>query len=110
MTADKKSKRPKPLPGVRIRRRPEPLLSTARRAPIRVLLRAGALERIGDSVSGDAILLVGPAERTGWGNAWRAGDVEAIVWVTVQTVNATLAALREHPEIVDVRMTMLDVK
>ena len=65
---------------------------------------------IGPSINGDAVIPVGPAPQETWGDRWRQGDEEAMVWVPAPRVNEALSELRENPQIVDVRVSMRDVK
>ncbi len=86
------------------------LATTARRAPIRVLLRPESRGPVGASLDGDVVIPVGPASRETWGDAWRPGDQEAIVWVLTSQVNERLGELRQDPRIVEVLVSMRDVK
>jgi len=86
------------------------LVTTARRAPVRILTRPQVHGPIGPSLDGDAVIPVGPAARETWGAAWRAGDEEAIVWVLTSRVNERLGELRQDARIVDVIVSMRDVK
>ena len=99
-----------PLPPRWSARAPSRSRSTARRAPVRILLRPGALERLDGSLDGQPVIPVGSAAREAWGDAWQAGDIEAIVWVLAADVNQVIAELRQNPEIVDVLVSMRDVR
>jgi len=133
MGADNKSKPPpKPVPPVRItkivdldaprssrgglaRRLPsrvgmESLAATRRSAPVRVLLRPESRGALGASYNGDAVIPVGPASAETWGELWRPGDQEALVWVLAARVNEVIAEMRQDARIVDVRVSMRDVK
>ncbi|MGO8993355.1 MAG: hypothetical protein ACLQVI_08490 [Polyangiaceae bacterium] len=101
---------PRPFAAPLVRTRAQPLASTARRAPVRILLRPGALERLDGSLDGQPVIPVGSAAREAWGDAWQAGDIEAIVWVLAADVNQVIAELRQNPEIVDVLVSMRDVR
>lgn len=80
-----------------------------RRAPIRLLLRPRERGALGPSVCDEPVIPMGAATRDIWGDAWRAGDEEAMVWVPAPRVNEVLAALREDLRIVDVRVSMRDI-
>lgn len=86
------------------------LVTTAKRAPIRILLRPESRGPVGPSLDGDAVIPVGAAARETWGSACRAGDQEAIVWVPASRVNERIHELQQDPRIVDVRVSMRDVK
>ncbi|HEY2511070.1 MAG TPA: hypothetical protein VGI39_09450 [Polyangiaceae bacterium] len=83
--------------------------ATLRRAPIRLLLRPAERGALGASVCDEPIIPMGAASRDVWGDAWRAGDEEAMLWVPAPRVNEVLVALREDPRIVEVRVSMRDV-
>jgi hypothetical protein len=93
-----------------VRTRSPVLAETTRRAPIRLLLRPNALGAVGPSFSGELVIPVGPATKETWGDAWRPDDEEALVWVPAPRVNEVLNELREDPRIVDVRVSMRDVR
>jgi hypothetical protein len=55
-------------------------------------------------------VVLGPASREIWGDAWRAGYVEGLVWVQARSANEAINELRQNPEIVDVLLSGRDVK
>jgi hypothetical protein len=94
-----------------VRTRPNQVLAeTTRRAPIRLLLRPKTLGAVGPSLNGELVIPVGPAAKETWGDLWRPDDEEALVWVPAPRVNEVLNELRDDPRIVDVRVSMRDVR
>jgi hypothetical protein len=86
--------------------------TTHPRVPLRILLRVkeSGVQELAKRFLAYRAVILGEAKKDYWESLWHLGDLEAFAWVKTTDVNEAIAGLREFPEIVDVRVSMRDVR
>lgn len=86
--------------------------TTHPRVPLRILLRVeeSGIRDLARRFAAYRAVILGEAKKDYWESLWHLGDLEAFAWVKTTEVNDAIAGLRTFPEIVEVRISMRDVR